>query len=63
MYLHAALADGAHRLIVRVTPARAHDAAVGDALWLDPDPGRTMAFGPNGQRLALAEDDEAEWTA
>ena len=59
VFLHATLADGAHRIIARVTPAQAHDAAVGDELWLDPDRGRTMAFGPDGRRLALAAGDEA----
>ena len=63
VYLHAALADGAHRIIARVTPAQAHDAAVGDELWLDPDGGRTMAFGPDGRRLALVETGEVEQVA
>ena len=63
VYLHAALVDGAHRIIARVTPAQAHDAMVGDELWLDPDASRTMAFGPDGQRLALADEGEAEHVA
>ena len=63
VFLHATLEDGAHRIIARVTPAQAHDAAVGDALWLEPDGARTMVFGPDGQRLALAADDNAERVA
>ena len=60
VFLHVTVADGAHRIIARVTPAQAHDAAVGDDLWLEPDGDRTMAFGPDGRRLALAGDDSAE---
>ncbi len=59
VYLHVTLADGAHRIIARVTPAEAHDTVVGDELWLDPDGGRTMVFGADGRRLALAEEGEA----
>ena len=63
VFLHVTVADGAHRIIARVTPAQAHDAAVGDELWLEPDGDRTMAFGPDGRRLALAAGDEAERVA
>ena len=63
VFLHATLEDGAHRIIARVTPAQAHDAAVGDELWLEPDGARTMVFGPDGQRLALVADDNAERVA
>ena len=60
VFLHVTVADGAHRIIARVTPAQAHDAAVGDDLWLEPDGDRTMAFGPDGRRLALAGDGSTE---
>ena len=63
VFLHATLEGGEHRIIARVTPAQAHDAAVGDELWLEPDGARTMVFGPDGQRLALAADDTAERVA
>ena len=63
VYLHARLAGGAHRIIARVTPGQAHDAAIGDELWLDPDRGRTLAFGPDGRRLALAAEDSTEQVA
>ena len=63
VFLHAALDGGAHRIIARVTPAQAHDIAVGDELRLDPERARTLAFGPDGRRLALAEAGEVEQVA
>ena len=63
VFLHAALDGGAHRIIARVTPAQAHDVAVGDELRLDPDRARTLVFGPDGRRLALAETGEVEHVA
>lgn len=63
VYLHVALDDGAHRIIARVTPPEAHDAAIGDELRLGADPGAAMVFGSDGRRLALASDEKTEKVA
>ena len=63
VYLHVALDDGANRIIARVTPFEAQDAAVGDELLLGADPGKAMVFGANGRRLPLAGEEASEKVA
>ena len=63
VYLHVALADGTHRIVARVTPPEAQGTAIGDELRLGPDPSKAMAFGPDGRRLPLAGEEEAEQVA
>ena len=63
VYLHVALDDGANRIIARVTPSEARDAAVGDELLLGADPGKAMVFGANGRRLPLPGEEASEKVA
>ena len=56
VYLHVALDDGVNRIIARVAPEEAQDAAIGDELRLGTDPGKVMAFGMDGRRLSLASE-------
>ena len=63
VYLHVALDGGANRIIARVTPPEAHNAAIGDELRLGAEPGKAMVFGANGRRLRLVGDEGAAQVA
>ena len=60
VYLHIALEDGANRIIARVTPPEAQNAAVGGEMRFEADPGKAMVFGADGRRLPPASDEQAE---
>ena len=51
IFLHLALADGAHRCVVRATPAEASDFKIGDSISIAREDGAAMAFHTDGQRL------------
>jgi multiple sugar transport system ATP-binding protein len=53
IYLHLSIGDGAHRIVVRAKPHEALDAAIGDEVHVGWAPGKLMAFGADGRRLAL----------
>ena len=55
IFLHLALADGAHRLTVRATLAEADGIAIGATVHAAPLAGRAMAFAPAGARLRFAD--------
>ena len=60
IHLHIALNDGANNIVARVKPSEAQDAAIGDELWIGLDHGKAMAFGADGQRLALISKQKSE---
>ena len=53
IFLHVAVGDGAHRIVVRAQPSEAHDLPIGADLWIACSPGKAMAFGRDGWRLAI----------
>jgi hypothetical protein len=53
--VHLALADGAHRLIVRADRAGAASLSIGANLCAERAQGEAMAFAPNGARLSFRE--------
>jgi multiple sugar transport system ATP-binding protein len=63
IHLHISLNDGANDIVARVKPSEAQDTAVGDEVWIGLDPGRAMAFGADGQRLALISKQKSEQVA
>ncbi len=60
VHLHIALNDGANKIVTRVKPSEAQDAAIGDEMWIGPDHSKAMAFGADGQRLALISKQKSE---
>ena len=60
VHLHIALNDGANKIVTRVKPSEAQDAAIGDEMWIGPDNSKAMAFGADGQRLALISKQKSE---
>lgn len=63
IHLHIALNDGANNIVARVKPSEAQDAAIGDEVWIGLDHGKAMAFGADGQRLALISKQKSEQVA
>jgi multiple sugar transport system ATP-binding protein len=52
VFLHAALDDGGHRVVIRVAPAQGDVLAVGDDLSIGLATGKVLLFGADGHRLA-----------
>ncbi len=63
IHLHIALNDGANNIVARVKPSEAQDAAIGDEMWIGLDHDKAMAFGADGQRLALISKQKSEQVA
>jgi multiple sugar transport system ATP-binding protein len=63
VFLYVALKDGTHRLIVRTRPHDAHDIAIGEELWIQPDQSKCLAFGADGDRLQLTGEATSEQAA
>ena len=63
VYLHIALQDVHDRIVVRVRPHEADDAAIGDELWIGREPGKALFFGADGKRLATSGDRKEERVA
>lgn len=63
VYLYMALDDGAHRIVVRATPLEAHDVAIGDTIRVEPERDRALAFGADGKRLTLINEQKPERVA
>ncbi len=54
VYLHAAMGDGAHRLVARVTSAAASTLGIGAEAHFGRVRGEALVFGVDGRRLELA---------
>ncbi|MEM5582324.1 ABC transporter ATP-binding protein [Roseibium sp. AS2] len=54
VYLHLAVQDGAHRIVVRTTPREGRTASLGRTLHVRRLEDQAMVFGPNGNRLGLS---------
>ncbi len=63
VYLHLALGDGEHRMVVRAKPHEADGATIGDELWIGYDPGMALFFGSKGERLTTRSDKRKERVA
>ncbi|MGF1447396.1 MAG: ABC transporter ATP-binding protein [Pikeienuella sp.] len=59
VYIHLAIADGAHRLVARAAPQTAAGLAIGDEALVGRVRGEAIVFGAEGQRLRLAEPEPA----
>jgi multiple sugar transport system ATP-binding protein len=55
VYLHVALDDGAHRLVVRAEPEAAAGAPLGASVSIDRRRGEALVFAPDGARLRFAD--------
>ena len=53
VFLHIGLEKGEHRIVARAKPQEAHDASVGDAVWIGRQRDKAMVFGADGRRLPL----------
>ncbi|WP_420391776.1 ABC transporter ATP-binding protein [Acuticoccus sp.] len=54
VFVHVALADGAHRVVLRATPAECDALAVGDEVGIDRRAGEALIFDAEGRRAPLA---------
>ncbi|MDH3741807.1 MAG: ABC transporter ATP-binding protein [Hyphomicrobiales bacterium] len=54
VYLHVALKDGAHRIVVRAHPHEADGISIGDRISIGRAPGKALVFGGAGDRVAMA---------
>ncbi|MEO0822347.1 MAG: ABC transporter ATP-binding protein, partial [Pseudomonadota bacterium] len=54
-YLHIALGDGAHRLILRARPEDVAAYAIGDTVHAERQRGEAMVFGADGARLPFVD--------
>lgn len=63
VFLHVALNDGTLQIIARVTPLEAQDISIGTDVWLGHEPDKTIAFGADGRRLPLTDDEPSERVA
>jgi len=53
IFVHLAIADGSHRLIVRASPSAAANVSIGDTVHAIPDVNKWLAFAPEGNRVGL----------
>ncbi|MFQ6549411.1 ABC transporter ATP-binding protein [Aestuariibius sp. 2305UL40-4] len=53
VFLHAVIADGQHRLILRTDPARAAALALGDTIHVEGQRSAALIFDAEGQRLPM----------
>lgn len=56
MYLYGSVNDTEHRLIVRTTPAEAHDLPIGAEALLVARPGAALVFGTDDRRLRMRDE-------
>ncbi len=63
VYLHVALHDGAHNIIVRAQPHTADDISIGDTVSVGHVPGKALVFDSNGERLAMVASGKARKVA
>ena len=56
MYLYGSVNDTEHRLIVRTTPAEAHDLPIGAEALLVARPGAALIFGTDDRRLRMRDE-------
>ena len=55
VYLHATVHDGAHRVVLRVSPAEAAAISLGDPLHMAPLAGTALVFDADGKRVNLQQ--------
>ncbi len=63
VYLHVTVDDGSQRIIVRTNPPEAMDVAIGDDLVVGLQHDKILAFGGDGNRLALNDSQVTEQVA
>jgi len=56
VFLHVALADGAHRVVVRARPDAADDAPIGAEVAIDRLRGGALVFAADGTRMQFADE-------
>lgn len=62
IFVHLAVADGRHKLIVRASPETASAVGMGDTVCAMPELRKWLAFASQGHRLGLAESTRASDT-
>ena len=54
-YVHIAVADGAHRVVLRIDTATAANLALGARVWVAQAGGEALAFDAAGRRLRFVD--------
>lgn len=63
VFLHIELDKGSDPIVARAKPFEAEDVTVGEQVWVGRQPGKAMAFGEDGRRVALVGEETSEQVA
>ena len=55
IFLYVAINSGSHQIIVRTMPEQSVSICIGDEVFVGWEPDKVLAFGENGQRVALLD--------